>query len=209
MHTIQNILPGLLPGTRPAFPPDFQASTTLPKTPACLEPFQTHGDRVLEAMKQAAADFIHSMKAGNTSFLTLWGRPGAGNGTGKTFIAGLIRKGAPAGFCHFVSWPEYCAKRQARNDCPFVQMRMEDCRLLIIDDAGAENQTVWTVAELCRVMNYRQRVGKHTILTTNNSPDQWREIDSRISSRMVRDGARHVCCETIDYALRKFNKSKP
>jgi hypothetical protein len=40
------------------------------------------------------------------------------------------------------------------------------------------------------------------VITTNLSPDTWRQRDERIGSRLIRDRNVHADCTTADYATR-------
>jgi hypothetical protein len=48
----------------------------------------------------------------------------------------------------------------------------------------------------------QSRLGQWTVITTNLSPDTWRQRDERIGSRLIRDRNVHVDCTTADYATR-------
>lgn len=158
-------------------------------------------------MSREAGAFLVGIADGSPPrWLTLWGRNGTGNGTGKTFLARLLMDAArkrfsctpPVKFCH---WPSLCDRMQAQDDTMHSFAFCELAGLLVIDDMGAEHQTPAMLSKLCRLMDSRLR--RWTVLTTNLSPDDWQERDARISSRIIRDGNRHVCCETTDYALRE------
>lgn len=157
-------------------------------------------------MKVASATYIEDIYAGKQPYwLTFWGRNGRGNGTGKTFISRLIADAVRGRFStmppvKFTHWPSLCDRMQAHEDTAGTFSFAEGAGLLIIDDIGAEHQTPAMLSKLCRMTDVRLR--KWTILTTNLSLNDWQERDSRISSRMSRDGNRHLCCETKDYALR-------
>lgn len=158
-------------------------------------------------MRKEGLTMIHEIIAKMPPrWLTLWGRNGRGNGTGKTFLSrGIMEasKGALSDytpsvkFCH---WPTLCDRMQSHEDTAHSFAFCEMAGLLVIDDIGAEHQTGAMIAKLCRLMDARLR--KWTILTTNLNPDEWQKRDSRISSRIVRGLNRHVQCETMDYALR-------
>lgn len=157
-------------------------------------------------MKQAATTFIHAIRSGQSPYwLTLWGRNGHGNGTGKTYVAKLIQAATRTRFSctppvKWTHWPSLCDRMQAREDTMHSFAFAESAGILILDDVGAEHQTAAMLSKLCRLMESRLR--KWTILTTNLSPADWQQRDSRISSRIIRDGNRHLRCETTDYALR-------
>ncbi len=71
----------------------------------------------------------------------------------------------------------------------------------MIDDAGAEHQTPATLGLLHGML--QSRLGQWTVITTNLSPDAWRQRDERIGSRLIRDSNVHVDCTTADYATRE------
>lgn len=138
-------------------------------------------------------------------WLTMWGRNGAGNGTGKTYLANLIadrvRLHLPGAVpVRRLNWPDLCCRWQAREDIGHKIAMAREAALLIIDDAGAENQSVATVSLLQTLLN--SRLKQWTIITTNLSPTDWAERDARVASRMRRDGSWVLRCETTDYALR-------
>jgi len=158
-------------------------------------------------MSAAASTYITDIHAASTPYwLTLWGRNGRGNGTGKTFISRLIRDAVRKSFScviptKFTHWPSLCDRMQSKEETTGSFAFAEECGLLILDDIGAEHQTAAMLSKLARLMDSRLR--HWTILTTNLTPDEWQKRDARIASRIIRDGNRHVCCETTDYALRK------
>lgn len=159
-------------------------------------------------MHRRASEFIAAIRTGwNPYWLTLWGRNGKGNGTGKTFIARAISDAVRASLnrhtppTKFTHWPSLCDRMQAKEDTQHSFAFAEEAGLLVLDDIGAENQTTAMISKLARLMESRLR--KWTILTTNLDPNAWRERDARISSRMVRDGNIHLDCETKDFAMRK------
>jgi len=72
---------------------------------------------------------------------------------------------------------------------------------VILDDVGSERDPTGFIASaLDQILNARQR--KWTLITTNLSLREIAEIDTRISSRMLRNGSVVVETKTIDYALR-------
>lgn len=151
-------------------------------------------------------------------WLTLWGRNTLGNGTGKTLLAKLLIRRARAVIpaIHirnsageivesfdstvWLHWPSAVEAMQAREDRRAMLNEAGGCGLLVIDDIGAENATPAMLSKLGDLLN--RRLSRWTVITSNLSPDDWQERDARISSRIIRDRNRHVCCETTDFALR-------
>ena len=169
--------------------------------------FQTFDDPVLRKMRKwgerYAAAIIHRQPP---IWLTLYGRAGAGNGTGKTLLASMIleavrphlRSTTPT---KFLNWPDTAARWQAHED---IRRRIDIAReaeVLVIDDAGAEHRTASTIGLFYNLLN--TRLGRWTIITTNLPTSEWDQADTRISSRMHRGGSVILECETQDYALRK------
>ena len=70
----------------------------------------------------------------------------------------------------------------------------------MIDDAGAEHQTPATLGLPHGLL--QSRIGHWTVITTNLSPDTWRQRNERIGSRLIRDRNVHADCTTADYATR-------
>jgi DNA replication protein DnaC len=163
-------------------------------------------DPVLEHMRAAGETYLADIRGGAAPYwLTLWGRNGFGNGTGKTYLGELLRRAAAPLFSStppvkLLRWPALVERSQARQDTGASIAFAEECGLLLLDDIGAEHQTGAMLGRLSRILDSRLR--KWTIITSNLSPDDWMERDARISSRLIRNGSRQVCCETTDFALR-------
>ncbi len=155
------------------------------------------GDPILMKMAKATGDFERAMRSGQPPhWLTFWGS----SGTGKTFLARQLH-GMRPGKAHWLDWVKLCRRFQSREDYAGRLERAAEAPLLIIDDIGAEHQTAGTVGLLHGLL--QARLGRWTVITTNHSPDRWREVDERISSRMIRGDNRHVCCATVDFATRR------
>lgn len=154
------------------------------------------GDPVLTTMGVKAGDFIRDIKAKRPRrWLTFWGNPG----TGKTFLARKIHEMYPKR-SHWLDWVKLCGRYQAKEDVSGRVSWAVDAKLLVIDDIGAEHMTEATVGMLHRLL--QMRLGQWTVITSNHSPDRWREIDARIASRIIRDRNIHVDCTTLDFATR-------
>lgn len=63
---------------------------------------------------------------------------------------------------------------------------LKNCKLLIIDDIGAERVTAWVRERLVSIINTRVGAGLSTIYTSNLSPEELKEeLGDRISSRVL------------------------
>ena len=135
--------------------------------------------------------------------LTLWGRNGIGNGTGKTHLAKLAKRALHPRLVKFIHWPTLIAKTQRREDTAWTFQQIEQSGIVILDDVGAEYRSASGAADARLSALLEVRMRKFTIMTTNFSPEDWERIEPRISSRVCgRDGNRHVCCETMDFSRR-------
>ena len=147
-------------------------------------------------MGTSAGDFVREIRAKQSPrWLTLWGR----SGTGKTFLARSIHGMFP-GKAHWLDWVDLCRRYQCKEDITGRLRWACDAALVVIDDAGAEHQTPATLALLHGLL--QARIRRWTIITTNLSPDAWRQRDERIGSRIIRDGNTHADCSTLDFAAR-------
>lgn len=78
---------------------------------------------------------------------------------------------------------------------------MTGWRYLILDDVASERVSEYSGEKLHNLLG--ARVGKWTIITSNKSMRDIAEFDTRIASRLKRDGAKIVDSRTIDFNLRK------
>ena len=153
-------------------------------------------------MGNIAGDFVREIPAKrptrgkpNGRWLTLWGR----SGTGKSMLARGIYEAFPRR-AHWLDWVDLCRRYQSKDDINRALRWACDAEVLVIDDAGAEHQTPATLGLLHGML--QSRLGQWTVITTNLSPDTWRQRDERIGSRLIRDRNVHVDCTTADYATR-------
>lgn len=122
-------------------------------------------------------------------------------GTGKTFLSNCIAKELLDGghsviyFTAFQLFEHFSAS--ALSDTGEFMQRHEallDSELLILDDIGTEMANTFTVSKLFQILNERALRRKSTILSTNLSPKDFRDIYSeRVFSRI-----------TSSYTLVKF-----
>ena len=128
--------------------------------------------------------------------LYIWG---GSTGTGKTswackimshyfrkitFNTGLEKEGL---FIFLPSFLEDIRNSYSDKDPDFEQIleMVNNCKLLIIDDIGAERVTEWVAERMVSIINRRSSNGLCTIYTSNLSPDQLKEkLGDRIASRV-------------------------
>lgn len=168
-------------------------------------------------MVEAVAFFIREMKSkSKPRWLSLVGS----SGIGKTYLAKRVfrwhqRCGLfnaymeewrsppevvyPREWCH---WPGLAA--ELKGNAGYERLReMESSVFSVFDEIGANRDASGHVTD-CLANALCARVGKWTLITSNKGLGEiQRDIDSRISSRMVRDGSVVVDVELADYALRK------
>ncbi len=165
----------------------------------------------------ACGEFCKAMKAGQPPYwLTLLG----GSGIGKTHLAkqifnwhlrsGLFRDGTVDR--HGLSeveyarewcwWPDLAGMLKGNEGYALVR-DMASARFAVIDEIGAELDKSGHVTN-CLSNALCARVGKWTIITSNKSlGDIQRELDPRVSSRMLREGSKVISVELEDYNLWK------
>lgn len=143
-----------------------------------------------------AVEAVRAVAVGIKDLALLYGAPGLG----KTHLAWAalreVRKNK--GKATLWSVPEFLAFLRAsfddeRSPPPdvLVQRYMEDGFLLILDDLGTHNATVWAEEQLYRILNGRYNNEAPTIITANVGLDK---IDARIRDRF-RSGV--VFCEGV------------
>jgi DNA replication protein DnaC len=129
--------------------------------------------------------------------LYIWSR---GTGNGKTswackimgyyfrkiaFSSGLENEGL---YIYLPTFLEDLRASYDANDNDFKEVldMVKSCKLLIIDDIGAERVTEWVRERLVSLINTRVSAGLCTIYTSNLSPaDLQRALGDRIASRVM------------------------
>jgi len=168
--------------------------------------FQTVGDPVLERMKTESARFVQDALDRKTPrWLSLVGS----SGTGKTFLARMIleRLWKSELYSHSLlkcgvllqEWPAMLSKM--REGSFYLSADCGLANLLVLDEVMiGHDPNGFAADKLAGILS--SRVGKWTVITSNLTIQAIGVIDTRISSRMFRDGSVVVKCDTIDWGLR-------
>ena len=145
--------------------------------------------RNMELIYKEILNFVKSFGKADEEFqnLLFYGAPGLG----KTFLCNCIAKEIlDAG--HTVLYmtapqisklvEDYRFNRQEMENPEFAMDAVTDVDLLIIDDLGAEFDTIVTSAALFNIINQRLLAKKSTVISTNLPPE---ELETQYSDRMV------------------------
>lgn len=121
--------------------------------------------------------------------LYLWSKT---PGSGKTFLACCLAKSLMLKYdlqMRFVTAPDYINavgdsyKRERGEQDPSEVYR--ECRLLVLDDLGAQADKEWQRQELFRLINKRMEDRNVTIYTSNKSTDKL-NLDTRTVDRITK-----------------------
>ena len=182
--------------------------------------FKIEGDertrKQLETMVNAAARFILDMRDKlQPRWLSFLGTSGAG----KTYLAKRIfrwhsRCGLFSSYTDESRTPpevvyprEWCnwatLAAELKSNQGYDRLReVETSVFTVFDEIGANRDASGHVTD-CLANALCARVGKWTVITSNKGlGDIQRDVDTRVSSRMVRDGSVVVDVELADYAMR-------
>ena len=144
---------------------------------------RAHMQLILRAAQRYAQEFPDNEKPN----LMFFGAPGLG----KTFVADciaqcvmqrayLVRRVTAYRLCEIMRRNQFDG-----SDARAVQGVMQ-CDLLFIDDLGTEPQTKNTSGYLFQVMNERNMNGRHTLISTNLTPERLGTLyEERVVSRMM------------------------
>lgn len=108
-------------------------------------------------------------------------------GSGKTMLACCVaneimqRQDIPVKFITTLDYLELC-KKKTDYDAEMLRA-IRECRLLILDDIGAESEKEWVNDALYRLINYRDATLLPTIYTSNKAFGSLK-LDSRIVNRI-------------------------
>lgn len=168
-------------------PEKYRYAITLEATESDLPAFEALND-----YKEAV---LEKVEAGDG--LYIWGKS---TGSGKTswackimshyfrkvaFATGLENEGL---YIFLPTFLEDLRDYYDTKDPDFEQVlsMVKDCKLLIVDDIGAERVTEWVRERMVSIINTRVSNNLATIYTSNLSPEELREeLGDRISSRVL------------------------
>ena len=177
--------------------------------------FQTFGDPKLVNAVNETARFIRAIKDGEEP---RWISYVGTSGTGKTYLVKRIMRwlarsphwqaqafnsGSRIVYPgQFVHWPRMAAELQNREGYGwFGDIQSET--FIALDEIGGERDSTGFVTEKLSTL-LSARVGKWTMITSNKGLEQIaRDLDTRIASRLIRDGNVVVEMSVADFALRK------
>lgn len=148
-----------------------------------------------EALNDYKESVLEKVEAGDG--LYIWGKS---TGSGKTswackimshyfrkvaFDTGLENEGL---YIFLPTFLEDLRDYYDNKDPDFEQVlsMVKDCKLLIVDDIGAERVTEWVRERMVSIINTRVSNNLATIYTSNLSPEELKEeLGDRISSRVL------------------------
>lgn len=151
--------------------------------------------KAFEALDAFKSDIVQNVSEGKS--LYIWGK---NTGCGKTswackimsyyfrkvaFESGLENEGL---FIYLPTFLEDLRNSYSNPDEDFAEVleMVKKCKLLIIDDIGAEKVTEWVRERLVSIINTRVSGGLSTIYTSNLSPDELlAQFEERIASRVL------------------------
>lgn len=175
----------------------------------------------LSRMVEMTARFMKALKAGQSPrWLSFLGTSGSGKThlarkvwswfKGSSFFQPEVNPETKEIFYpgSWIFWPNMAS--ELLNNSGYG--RLEDLsneKLIVLDEIGADRDPSGHIRD-CLSRLLTARIGKWTILTSNKTlGDIERDIDARISSRIIRDENLVVDVNISDYAIRTRNPSAP
>lgn len=145
----------------------------------------------MEKIKKVAMSMVNDFKkwelAGKGMYL--WSKT---PGSGKTFLACAIAKSIMIKYdlqMRFTTTPDYMAaigdsyKRTYGE--PDASEMFRNCKVLVLDDIGAQQGREWQQQELFRIINKRLSEGNITFYTANMPPEKL-NLEDRTIDRIIR-----------------------
>lgn len=176
--------------------------------------YRTLGDPKLEKILAAVKPFASAMQRGESPhWLSLLGSSGIGKThlskklaefwdrhCGTRIISASMAEPIQTERSRLISWRTF-VREQRGGDFQGIN-RILAARFAILDDIGTEHDpSGFAKAVLDEILD--ARLGKWTVVTSNLYLDQLAAIDSRIASRLVRDGSKVLAIEGVpDFNLR-------
>ena len=149
-----------------------------------FESLNAYKDTVLEKVEAGEGLYIWGKSTGNGK--TSWACKVMGHYFRKiAFSTGLENEGL---YIFLPTFLEDLRDNYDSKDSDFEQVlsMVKGCKLLIIDDIGAERVTEWVRERMVSIINTRVSNSLATIYTSNLSPDELKaEMGDRISSRVL------------------------
>ena len=145
--------------------------------------------RISQIARAYVAKWADVYKQGGS--LLLYGPPG----TGKPFMAAcianaLFASGSDVLYTNIRKLSN-AANRNFGEDADLVQLEVQRCSLLVLDDFGVERDTSYSWEQTERIINWRYETRKPMIATTNLSPAEMQGGD--ITRQRVFDRIQGMC----------------
>lgn len=162
---------------------------------ASLDGYTAHTsaqEEALEMVRRYSSNLPYCLQEGRG--LTLWGPVG----TGKTHLAVTIILAAKAMNLSalFITEDGIFDKFKAEWGDPAEEMKfllmIQRVRFLVIDDMGIRRPSDYVSDRYEAILNTRYASGIPTIITTNKSPDQLKEVYERQMSRLAGNVDLHI-----------------